>query len=305
MPVSLSSTYTDVRGLQSLPEGDAAALRKAASEFESMFLDIWLKSMREANAVFSEGSYLSSSAVEMHQEMLDHQWAVHMSNAGGIGLGDVLVDQLSSRAGAEQGATDTRAPSRTSIPAMIVPTPDTEGEQTVPLDLSAVIPVVKPQGGHQPLFDTAQEFVERLKPVVERMLGNTPINPVNVIAQAALETGWGQKIIHDANGKPSFNLFGIKAQGWSGDRVEVTTLEQEFGALRPRRADFRSYSDLGASVSDYVRLLKERYVEATQTGDDALRFGNELQKAGYATDPDYGRKIESVAARVRSLLETL
>ncbi|MCB1686102.1 MAG: flagellar assembly peptidoglycan hydrolase FlgJ [Pseudomonadales bacterium] len=311
IPVSLGAAYTDVQGLKSLPTDSQAALRKAAGEFESMFLDIWLKSMRDANAVFSEGSYLSSSAVEMHQEMLDHQYAVHMSEAGGIGLGDVLVKQLSGRDVDPDGVLDTRVPARTPMSARTGSAATDASQANVtdsangPTYGAAATARLNPQGSARPLFESAQAFVDELMPVVEKLLEDMPINPINVVAQAALETGWGQKVIHDQHGQPSFNLFGIKAEGWSGDKVEVTTLEHEFGRMSPRKASFRSYEDLSGSVGDYLRLLGSRYRDAMGSGKDAFSFGSALQKAGYATDPAYGRKIEAVAERVRSLLGSI
>ena len=126
-----------------------------------------------------------------------------------------------------------------------------------------------------------------------------------VIAQAALETGWGQKIIQDQNGSSSNNLFNIKADSrWSGDKVQKDTLEFEHGAMVKKSEPFRMYQTLNDSVNDYINFLStsERYQDALQGSSNVEHFLQGLQKAGYATDPQYADKILGTLKTVTNLL---
>jgi len=143
-----------------------------------------------------------------------------------------------------------------------------------------------------------EEFVQQLWPCAEEAGRELGIDPKNLLAQAALETGWGKSLPCDANGNPSYNFFGIKAGGdWQGGSVSVKTLEFEGGVPVPRQAKFRSYDSAADSFRDYVSVLKDnpRYAAALNTGKDAKAFATALQKGGYATDPAYAQKIASIA----------
>jgi flagellar protein FlgJ len=290
-PPAATATYTDIRGLQSMETDSPEALKKVAAQFESLFMDMWLKSMREAGAVFSEGNPFSSAAVKVHEEMLDHQYAVRLSEAGGIGIGDVLVAQLSKTASTEVPASDG-LPGRTRFPDVPV--------NAAPAELT-------PLGSRHGMFSDAQQFVETLLPVVEKALEGTQLNPLGVLAQAALETGWGQNVIHDADGASSHNLFGIKANDWSGPSATIMTMEFEFDRMTPRQADFRSYENWGDSVSDYLDFLRsnDRYREVIEQGSDPEKFARQLQQSGYATDPDYADKLMGVVKRISTALMAL
>ena len=126
------------------------------------------------------------------------------------------------------------------------------------------------------------------------------VEPEVLVAQAALETGWGQKVIRHADGRSSFNLFGIKADAqWDGERVTVSTLEYKDGVASRQRAAFRSYDSLAESVSDYVNFLRTnpRYQSALSQASDPEAFLSGLKDAGYATDPDYVGKISAIMKR--------
>jgi flagellar protein FlgJ len=287
----LRSAYSDIAGLEKLKTDDPGALRAAAAQFESIFLDMWLKSMRDAGSVFSEGSYLSSSEMDTHNEMLDHQWAVHIAESGGIGLRDVIVQQLSKDA----------APSDASAIA-----------EPVAISRSATAPVsLRNNGFKDSAFSSVSEFVERLLPIVRDGVEAAGLSPVAVLAQAALETGWGRQVIHDAAGNSSHNLFGVKSTGWDGESVPVATLEHEHGRFVQREDEFRAYPDWQQAVSDYVGILtgSPRYADAVaQDGPadgagpkDGARFADELQKAGYATDPQYATKIKQIMHRLEGM----
>jgi flagellar protein FlgJ len=143
-----------------------------------------------------------------------------------------------------------------------------------------------------------EEFVRDLWPCAEAAGRELGVDPRHLLAQAALETGWGQALPCDAGGRSSFNLFGIKAGGsWSGPSVSVRTLEVEGGIPVAKQARFRAYDSAADSFRDYVSVLRDnpRYADALNTGGDAKAFAQALQRGGYATDPAYARKIAAIA----------
>lgn len=286
----MPSAYTDIRGMQNMATDTPGALERVAAQFESLFMDIWLKSMREAGSVFSEGNPFSSPAVEVHQQMLDSQYAVHLSEAGGIGIGSALVAQLSANAGpdaAEALETSSAPPRRVHFPK----SSDDE-------DLT-----VTRSGNRSSLYENAREFIDDLLPVVKATLKDSLLNPAVVLAQAALETGWGQKVIHDGAGTPSFNLFGVKAHEWNGPSASIMSMEHGLGGMRPEQSEFRMYADWQESVSDYLAFLNAnpRYRNVVEQGDQPEQFANALQQSGYATDPDYASKVLSVLDTINEL----
>ena len=143
-----------------------------------------------------------------------------------------------------------------------------------------------------------EEFVQQLWPCAEEAGKALGVDPKHLLAQAALETGWGKSLPCDVDGTTSFNFFGIKAgSSWQGDSVSVKTLEFEGGVPVPKQAKFRSYDSAADSFRDYVEVLRNnpRYADALNTGSDAKAFANALQRGGYATDPRYAMKIETIA----------
>lgn len=143
---------------------------------------------------------------------------------------------------------------------------------------------------------TPEHFVARIWPHARRAAKELGVDPRALVAQAALETGWGRRGIRDRSGNSANNLFGIKASGWRGDRVSTSTHEYVNGQRRSERADFRAYQSPAESFADYVRLIKNspRYQRVLNAGDDVHRFATELQRAGYATDPFYAKKIYAI-----------
>ena len=127
------------------------------------------------------------------------------------------------------------------------------------------------------------------------------VDPSNLLAQAALETNWGRNLPHDAGGHSSNNLFGVKATGsWTGPSIQAQTTEVSAQGATGEMAPFRSYADATQSFQDYVSLLRNnpRYAAALNTGSDARAFASGLQRGGYATDPDYARKVSAVANNI-------
>src|SRR5690554_146539 len=166
------------------------------------------------------------------------------------------------------------------------------------------------KGGKTRIADSPAEFVNALRPYAEKAAAQLNVNADVLLAQAALETGWGKHVIHAQNGSNSFNLFNIKADTrWQGDKVNVSTLEYRQGVAQQERADFRRYDDYAQSFSDYVEFLQTnpRYQQALEVGVDSSAYAEELQRAGYATDPAYADKIKSLLASdpIRSSAETL
>ncbi|WP_062060444.1 flagellar assembly peptidoglycan hydrolase FlgJ [Cellvibrio sp. OA-2007] len=147
------------------------------------------------------------------------------------------------------------------------------------------------------ISSTQENFVMLLKPHAEKAAAELNISPEVLIAQVALETGWGKHVIHNKQGENSFNLFNIKTGSqWQGDKVNVATLEYRDGIAVNEKADFRKYRDYADSFSDYVRLMKNssRYEKVLQQGTDSAGYAEALQSAGYATDPEYAKKIKQL-----------
>ena len=251
------SQFADLRRMAG--NDDPAALREVAGQFEALFLQTMLKSMRDASVgdpIFGE-----SDQFEMYQGMLDQQIALEMSSGKGIGLADMLVRQLGGEQRAESHGTSPAA-ARTAV------------------------------------WDSPESFAKDLWPHVKRVANELGVAPEAVLAQAALETGWGRYVMAGRDGSNSYNLFGIKAGGsWGGDVVAQRTLEYDGDMPRHEFARFRAYSDVATTFDDYAALLRDnpRYSNVGGQHDDVRAFGDALQASGYATDPNYARKIEDVA----------
>lgn len=290
-----ASVYTNVGGLNSITqlgrENSPEALREVAKQFESMFINIMLKGMRAGEeALFSE-NYLRSNETKFHQESFDNQISLDIANAGGIGLADTLHRQLMQRyepAAASRGAFDGALNDVRRYPGSAV-----RNEPGVPVNKSVPVNNIT----DDTVFESPDAFVETLLPIAKSIAHELGVDPRVMVAQSALETGWGQKMITGSDGKPSYNLFGIKAgDSWQGERVSVSTLEFRDGAMQRERADFRAYGSFEESFRDYVDLLRSqpRYAPALQHAANADAFGQHLQDAGYATDPQYADKISRV-----------
>lgn len=151
-------------------------------------------------------------------------------------------------------------------------------------------------------FASPEEFVATMMPMAEQAAKTLGVDPRYLVAQAALETGWGKSIIRGGEGGSSHNLFGIKAHGWGGASTKVTTSEFVQGVKVKEKADFRSYDSFEQSFNDYVSFLQSngRYSQALQSTANPERFVGELQRAGYATDPNYAKKISQIAQKLHT-----
>ena len=269
--------FADFQGLAALKtdakEQAPAALKEAARQFESLFTQMLLKSMREANKSFGEDSLFGSDQGEMYQDMFDDQMAMQLSKGKGLGLADMLVKQL------QQGVSQTSAPAPSAAAA-----------------------------NSQPITASKDDFISKLRPHAEQAARELGVDPNALLAQAALETGWGRSVPCNAQGECSFNLFGIKAGSqWSGATVSVPTLEFEDGIPVRKVERFRAYDSPADSFRDYAALIRDssRYASARGAGDDVEAFATALQQGGYATDPHYAQKIAAVASEVRARSDAL
>lgn len=310
--------YTDLNALQGIrklgKENKDAALMETAKQFESMFLNMVLRSMRQANAVFEEDSLFSSKQTEFYQGMLDDQMALSLSSGRGVGLASVIYQQLQRSYGdknttseIDQSKLFDRRISR-PVPSqkqLLQPTIDeVEKLQQQSDDSKASEPEAVPQvaasgaGQKGQQFANAEDFVAAIYPMAEKIAADLGVDAKAIVAQAALETGWGKYMISDQQGNSSFNFFGIKADSrWAGERVQVTTHEFRDGQMLKEKAQFRSYASLEEGLQDYAKFLQdsERYQHALGNNFDANQYGYALQQAGYATDPSYGAKIKRIA----------
>jgi flagellar protein FlgJ len=263
--------FADFQGLAAL-KNDAkaqapAALKEAARQFESLFTQMLLKSMREANKGFGEDSMFGSDQADMYQDMFDDQIAMQLSKGKGLGLADMLIKQLAGTPAAQE-LSET-------------PKPQTAG----------------------PIASSRDDFLRTLRPHAEQAARELGVDPNALLAQAALETGWGRSVPCNAQGECSFNLFGIKAGSqWSGATVNVPTLEFEDGIPVRKVERFRAYDSPADSFRDYAALIRDssRYASARGVGDNVEAFATALQQGGYATDPHYAQKIAEVAREVRA-----
>lgn len=393
-----SGSYSDLNRLNQLKVGadknSDANMRKVAQEFESLFLNEMLKSMRSATEALGKDNPLNTPAAKQYQEMYDQQLAVSMSReGGGIGLADVLMRQMQKNKPVEAQAATLQGPAadmpvkkvdvpteiaagtqadgplgrsngqrplwayRVAVPegtsahandmelmnqrrialpskltdrllAGIVPSNQVVTEaKSAPLRNSAADDNVinstarsfaVPSGRMQvygraiaqpPLapakkaFSSQDEFVATMLPMAKAAAARIGIDPKYLVAQAALETGWGKSVMRAEDGSSSHNLFGIKAgQSWQGGQARAITSEFRDGAMVKETAQFRSYNSYQDSFHDLVTLLQshDRYKEVVKSADNPEQFVRELQKAGYATDPDYASKISQIAKTMNS-----
>jgi flagellar protein FlgJ len=266
-------------------EDPRAALKNAAQQFEAVFLQMVLKSMRDASP--AEGMFDSAQS-RMYQSMLDQQLAQTMSARGSTGLSALIEQQLA------------RGMSPQDIPLSPASAGERAGVRGATADVGAppLTPALSPPGGEREnnVPAPAREFVNRLWSQAGEASRATGIPAHFMIAQAALETGWGRAELRFSDGTPTYNLFGIKAgRGWQGAVAEATTTEYVNGVAQKTVERFRAYSSYAEAFRDYASLLTSnpRYA-AVLNQQDAAGFARGLQRAGYATDPMYAAKLERI-----------
>jgi flagellar protein FlgJ len=263
----ISSLAADSQSLDKLryqaKQAPDQALKAAAQQFEIVFLNMMLKSMREATP---QDGMLDSEQTKMFTGMLDQQLAQDMATRG-VGLADIMVKQLGR-----------------SLPS-----------GNTPIPLSNAIPSAYKA-------DIQQSFVDAMKVPAELASRSTGIPAHLILGQAALESGWGKHEIKMADGSSSHNLFGIKAgAGWNGKVAEITTTEYQEGEANRVVQRFRAYDSYAEGFRDYAKLLSgnQRYAEVLQQ-QSGPGFAQALQQSGYATDPRYAEKLVQVIGSINT-----
>ncbi len=258
-----TAVYHDLSGFNDLRraarDDPDATLRKVAEQFEAIFMKMMLKSMRDASM---GNSLFDSDQSQMYQDMFDNQLSLSLSKGNSNGLADILVKQL--------GGT--------------LPTKTSESENELPLENA--------------IGETKQQrFIDTIRHHAEKAAKDLGTNPELLIAQAALETGWGQGVQRHPDGRSGFNLFNIKAKNnWLGPTVSKTTLEYKEGVAIREHAKFKAYTSMDESFNDYVNYLKTnpRYEQALKVSNDPFAYITELANSGYATDPAYANKVMKI-----------
>lgn len=313
-------------------DGSPAATKEAAKQFEALLLQQVLKSMRDATP---KGGMFDSDESRMYQSLLDQQLAMQLATrSGGIGLAKVIERQLGGNNGAAvtppEGGVALDASIRQGFDAATAPVgtrPAASGSLAAPganlLPLgsatssaiqsaaqsanraaksAAAAPAAGAASGVAASFPNLpagagpRAFVEKVWPQAVEASRATGIPARFLVAQAALETGWGKYELKNADGSPSHNLFNIKAgKRWAGDTVSTATTEYSNGVATRENARFRSYGSYADSFRDYARLIGTNPRYAAVVGqDDATAFARGLQAAGYATDPNYADKLARI-----------
>jgi peptidoglycan hydrolase FlgJ len=272
---SATPLAADARGIDALRSAAArdpkAAIREAARQFEALFMQELLKSMRQATP---DSGLLDNGATRMGTEMLDTQFATQMAGLRG-GLGEVIARHLERQLGSADAAV---APPGQPVPGDAAQDAPPGGAARASDDLSSV----------------QAQFVQQHAQAARAAQAQSGIPASFMVAQAAHESAWGQREIRHADGASAHNLFGIKAgAGWTGPVAEVTTTEVIGGEARKVRAKFRAYASYAEAFDDYAKLItgNARYRQVLEQTGSAQGFARELQRAGYATDPQYAEKL--------------
>lgn len=313
--ISDSHHFFDLASLDSLrnqsQKNDTAALKKVAQQFEAVFVQMLMKSMRSANAVLESESPLNNQYTQFYQQMHDQQMSMDLSNKGLLGLSDLIVKQLSSQPLQDPPNKPLRSHVMNKMPSL---TSDhsqlkhQQGEKLPPINHFALSDNIRINDGKNidennrlAYFSSPQDFIFKLHPLAEKAAEKLGTKTEVILAQAALETGWGKKIIMTNKGHNSFNLFNIKAgKSWDGPRSSVSTIEFESGIASQQQASFRVYDSFADSFNDFVDYIQHstRYEQARNVSNNPNRFIQELHLAGYATDPNYSQKVIGIMARI-------
>lgn len=288
------------QGLQGKGE-EQKALRQAAEHFESIFMSQLLSSMRKANEIFGADNPLNTQYTKFYEDMHDQQLSSELAKNGSLGMADLIVQQLSP-AGTSNYTPASLLPVANLDTSMaqrgIRVMRDEAPVEQAPADILERIPALRMAMNDEEWTPSSpQEFLQRLAPYAQQAADQASVSPATVLAQAALETGWGQHVISTPEGGSSNNVFNIKADtGWTGAKVNTQTHEYEQGERTSEQAQFRAYGSVAESFHDYVNFLQSnpRYQKALEAGRDAVQFAEELQQAGYATDPEYASKLKRI-----------
>lgn len=329
--VDTAQIYTDLSGIQQLKAqgktDQAGALKNIAQQFEAMMVQMMMKSMRDANAVFAEGDMTASSDEKFYQDMFDNQLSLSLSKGRGFGIAEALLRQLQNKLPAPPGkgaagegnleqdktaltpalTRGAREPDRSAATLMSGNTDNPRLTAAIQDALYSLFGGQSESGGDKSatgrdksiaaVDGTPENFVAALRPLAQRIAGALGVDGDVLISQSALETGWGQKVIECADGTSSFNFFNIKAdENWKGEVVKVPTIEYQNGIAVREWASFRAYNSPEESFADYARLIGEnpRYQRALDCAENPRAYIKALAQSGYATDPAYADKVLAI-----------
>jgi flagellar protein FlgJ len=272
-----AAAYSDLNALSALKASTSApqTLHAVAQQVDALFLQMMLKSMREASADVGDPE---SNEMGMYEDLFDKQVALTMSQHQDLGLGALLLRQQGA------AAATGGAPSSASTAGVAAPT-----------GVASNAGVTAP--GTAQDEQSPGQFVASVLPAIRAAADALGVNPLGMLAQAALESGWGRRMARTANGASSLNLFGVKADdAWVGARATAATVEFSDGVATPRRTAFRAYGSIAESVGDFARLVgtSPRYRDAIAAGADAQAYVQGIAKSGYATDPEYAAKLTAM-----------
>lgn len=285
----------DARSLNALKfaagENSPQAAKETAKQLESLFMREMIKSMREATM---KSGLLDSAQGNLSTDMLDQQLSVAMSGQPG-GLSDAITRQLARTMGSEAAEdAEISVPSTLSMSRIAWRSTASSANGTTGAWSGSRSSAAQSVNAYAPAPKGRDNFVAHHGDAAARVAQESGIPAAFMLGQAGHETGWGKSEIKNANGSNAHNLFGIKAgKGWTGKVAEVTTTEYIDGVARKVTAKFRAYDSYEESFRDYARLITSnpRYEKAMGKTDSALAYATELQKAGYATDPEYASKL--------------
>ncbi|MBS1141007.1 MAG: flgJ [Proteobacteria bacterium] len=313
MSIKIQSTPNraayDVQSAQDLrgqfAKNPQEGLKAAAQQFETMFLQMVMKSMRDT---VPDDGILSSEQSKFYTSLLDQQMAQNLSTTGkGVGFAKLIEQQLGRSLGTPQGEAEVTGAvaGAANTAAGALPLAASDGRhlqyKTVLSSLPTSAAYQKADVTSAPAVATdapasSKEFVNRVWPHAVEASRSTGVPPQFLVAHSALESGWGRAEIRKADGSPSFNLFGIKAgKNWSGQTVDATTTEYVNGQPQQSVERFRAYGSYEEAFRDYANLLRgnSRY-SAVIGSQDGTEFARRLQQAGYATDPMYADKLSRI-----------
>lgn len=293
---SLANAAWDANSLNELkaktgqdPKGN---MKSVARQVEGMFVQMMLKSMREA---LPKDGLFSSEQTRMYTSIYDQQIAQQLS-AKGLGLADMMVEQMGGNADPQEDAG--KVPMKFDMQTVT----SFQNQALTQMERQAI---PKAPSNEEPLTGDSKDFLAQLSLPARLASEQSGIPHHLILAQAALESGWGQRQILTEKGEPSFNLFGVKASSnWKGPVTEITTTEYENGEAKKVKAKFRVYSSYLEALSDYVGLLTRnpRYAAVTNA-NSAEQGAQALQNAGYATDPNYARKLTGMIQQMKAMGE--
>jgi flagellar protein FlgJ len=313
--VQNADVYTDFNGLAKLKNEAKAktpeAILEVAKQFESIFVGMMLKSMRQVK--LAEG-ILDNNQSEFYRDMYDQQLSIHLSGKGGIGIADSIVKQLSpdqstvvvrnQKIGDYERQLLIRKPAESQLDGMVAELKDAASKAIDSISKHKDVKMQLKTGSESGQLgqvnrriNSAEDFVNHLRPYAEKAANELGVDANILLAQAALESGWGKSVIKTSDGSSSYNLFNIKAdKSWQGQQQKAETLEYKDGVARKEMAGFRAYSSYQESFDDYVNFIKTnpRYKTAIKMAEQPERYMHELQQAGYATDPNYADKVMKI-----------